>query len=173
MKAIAKVSLVAAGYAGAAIIAAIAVAVQVAVTSGPDRQASAGMHAFGDLLLFIAVFGIVSLLPTGAALIMLRPYRRFWTVLSALGICIATTGLIAAILFAVGRHAPSASPVGVAAGISVLRILIAPVFAAGALACTIIAPHRGPRIALLAATAMEALTTGCGLIVWCIPLLEH
>ena len=58
--------------------ASAAVAVRIANTSGPDAQASAGMYAFGDGLLFIAVFSAVAIFPTGLALCFLRPCRWFW-----------------------------------------------------------------------------------------------
>jgi hypothetical protein len=102
-----KVAAVSGGYVAAVLAGLAAVAIRVASTSGSDAQASSGMYAFGDLLLFVAVFGVSALVPTAAALFFLRPYRRFWTALSALGLTVALTGVAAAILFAVGRHATS------------------------------------------------------------------
>jgi hypothetical protein len=76
MTAFKKVALVAGGYVAAALIAATAVAIGGADTSGPDAQASSGMSAFGDALLFVAVFGICALVPTAAALFFLTARRR-------------------------------------------------------------------------------------------------
>ena len=76
MKAFFKVGVVAIGYSAAILLASAAVAIRVANTSGPDAQASSGMYAFGDALLFVTVFGISALVPTAAALGFLRPYRR-------------------------------------------------------------------------------------------------
>jgi hypothetical protein len=121
MKPFLKVGVVAGGYMAALIVASAAVGIRLASTSGPDAQASSGMYAFGDALLFVAVFGVAALVPTGAALFFLRPYRHFWTVLSAFGLGIAVTGLAAAILFAIGRHA-APSPIATWAGLSVLRV---------------------------------------------------
>jgi len=104
MKQFLKVAVVAGGYIAAFLMASAAVAIRVANTSGPDAQASSGMYAFGDALLFVAVFGVSALVPTGAALFFLRPYRHFWTVLSALGLAVASKGVTAAILFAVMRR---------------------------------------------------------------------
>src|SRR6267142_4664540 len=154
MKPILKVGVVAVGYIVAFLMASAAVAIHVASTSGPDTQASSGMYAFGDALLFVAVFGVSALVPTGAALFFLRPYRHFWTVLSALGLAVAVTGVTAAILFAVGRHA-TPSPLATWAGFSVLRILVAPLLALTFLVCTFLSPYRSPRVTLLAATVME------------------
>jgi hypothetical protein len=164
-----KVAVVAAGYVAAFLIASAVVAVRIATTSGPDAQASSGMYAAGDAMLFVAVFGGCALLPTGAALFFLRPYRRFWIVLSALGLAVAVTGVTAAVLFAVGRHA-TASPLATWAAFSVLRILVAPLLAITFLVCTLFSPYRFPRVALLAATVMEGGVSAYGGAVWFIPL---
>ena len=63
MKTFVKFGMVLAGYVAAVLVANAAVAVRIANTSGPDAQASAGMYAFGDGLLFIAVFGCRGALP--------------------------------------------------------------------------------------------------------------
>jgi hypothetical protein len=51
------------------------------------------MYAFGDSYLFIAVFGVLALVPTGALLYYLRPYRRFWVVLAGFGLVLAIAEL--------------------------------------------------------------------------------
>ena len=172
MKPALKVAVVAGGYVAAFLIASAVVAIRIANTTGPDAQAASGMYAAGDALLFAAVFGGCALVPTGAALFFLRPYRRFWIVLSALGLAVAFTGVTAAILFAVGRHA-TASPLATWAGFSVLRILIAPLLALTFLVCTILSPHRSSRFAFLAATVMEAAVSAYGGFVWFVPLFFH
>jgi len=172
MKPFLKVAVAAGGYVAAFLIASAVVAIRIANTSGPDAQAASGMYAAGDALLFAAVFGVCALVPTGAALFFLRPYRRFWIVLSALGLAVAFTGVTAAILFAVGRHA-IASPLATWAGFSVLRILIAPLLALTFLVCTIFSPYRSPRVTLLAATVMEGAVSAYGGAVWFVPLFFH
>jgi hypothetical protein len=172
IKPLVKVAVVAGGYIAAFAVASGVVAVRIANTSGPDAQASSGMYAAGDAMLFAAVFAGCALVPTGAALFFLRPYRRFWSVLSALGIAVAVTGVTAAILFAVGRHA-TGSPLATWAAFSVLRILVAPLLALTFLVCTIFSPYRFPRIALLAATVMEGIVTAYGGAVWFVPLFFH
>jgi hypothetical protein len=161
--------VVAAGYIAAFLIASAVVAVRIASTSGPDAQASSGMYAFGDAVLFAAVFGACALGPTGVALFFLRPYRRFWTVLSALGVAVAITGVTAVILFAAGRQA-TASPLATLAAFSVLRILVAPLLALTLLACTIFSPYRFPRVALLAAAVTEGAVSAYGGAIWFVPL---
>ena len=71
----AKFGLVLAGYVAAALADCAAVGVQQYSTQHAQARASAGMYAFGDALLFVAVFGGVALFPTGVALCFLRPYR--------------------------------------------------------------------------------------------------
>jgi hypothetical protein len=53
------------GYSGALLAACLALYIRQLNTQGPDAQASAGMYAFGDGLLFGAVFGFGALFPTG------------------------------------------------------------------------------------------------------------
>jgi hypothetical protein len=170
MKSSLKVALVAAGYLMALLLAIAAVILRVAATSGPDAQASSGMYAFGDALLFVAVFGVCALVPTGAALFFLRPYRPFWNVLSALGFAVAVTGLTATILFTVGRSEKDTA-LATWADLSVLRILVAPLLALTFLVCTVFSPPRLPRFAFLTATVMEAAVSAFGAATWFIPLL--
>jgi hypothetical protein len=76
MKPVVKVAIVGCGYLLAFLIAWAAVALNAALTSGSDADASGGMQAFGDLLLFVTVFGVVALLPTGAALFFLLSKKK-------------------------------------------------------------------------------------------------
>jgi hypothetical protein len=172
MRAPAKIGLVAVGYVVAFLIASAAVAVRMAATSGPVEQASSGMYAFGDGLLFLAVFAVASVPATAAALVFLRPYRLFWTVISLLAVIVAATGIAAAILFAVGRAAMS-PPLPTWASLSVLRILVAPVLALTFLVCTVFSPTRFPRLAFLAAALMEVAVSAYWGVVWLLPVLSH
>jgi hypothetical protein len=160
----------AAGYAGAFLAATAVVAVRVANTSGPDAQAAGGMYAFGDSYLFIAVFGLLALAPTGAALYFLRPYRGVWTVLASLSLCVAVTGIAAAALFALGRDAVTPSALAAWANWSVLRILLAPVLAPTSLMVALLTPYRSPRRALLAATVIELAVLVFAGLTWFVPL---
>ncbi len=170
MKAVSKVAAVAAGYVAAFLVASVAVAVRQAATNGPGAQAASGMYAAGDAMLFVAVFGAVALVPTAGALFLLRHYRPFWTVLSGFAVAVAVTGLTAVVLFAVGRHVPPPSALTTWGALSVLRILIAPLFAATFLVCAVFSPYRVPRRAFLAATVMETAVTAYGGFVWFVPL---
>jgi hypothetical protein len=157
-----KVGVVAGGYVAAALVAAAAVAVRLASTRGPDAQASSGMHAFGDVLLFVAVFGVAALVPTGAALLVLRSYRHFWTTLSTFALGVATTGLAAAALLAIARDAAPSSPLAMWAGFAVLRLVVSPLVALTSLVCVALSPSRFPRLAFLAVSVIEAAVTAYG-----------
>ncbi len=172
MKSSLKVTVVAGGYVAAFLAASAAVAIRMATTSGPEAQAAGGMYAFGDSIVFVAVFGLLALLPTGAVLYFLRPYRRFWMVLSLLCLAVALTGLTAAILYVAGRHA-APSPLATWASYSVLRILVAPLLAPTFLVCALITPHRSPRLTFLAATAIETALTACVGAVWFVQVFLH
>ncbi len=161
-----KIIMVLAGYLAALVVAFLAVAVRMATTSGPDAQASSGMYAFGDALLFVAVFGTVGLLPTGLGLVFLRPYRPFWLILSTIGAVIATTAVIALVLFAIGRSATAPSSLSTWADLAVLRILPAPLFAAAFLVAGVISPHRASRWTLLAASGIELIVSAYAWFVW-------
>jgi Kef-type K+ transport system membrane component KefB len=159
MRALAKVGLVGAGYIGAFAIAWAVVAVHIATTQGPDRRDYAAMFDFGDSLLFLGVFGLAAVLPTGAALFFLRPYRWFWRALSVAAMAMAATAAAAFVVMLLGRDAGTRSAASAAA--ASLRILIAPLFALAFAVSTAFAPSRNPRLALLAATATEAIVF-CG-----------
>jgi len=168
MSAIRKIALVGLGYVGAVVIAVAAVAIRLA--SDPAAQASSGMYAFGDALLFIGVFGLSSLVPTAALLLFLRPYRRFWIALSAVVLVVAATAIAATILFAIDRHSAPASMSGWAI-LSVLRILVAPLFALSFFVCAVLSPYRSPRFVLLGASALEAAACAYAGFVWFVPLI--
>jgi hypothetical protein len=165
-----EILVVAGGYVAAGLLASAAVAIRVANTNTADAQAASGMYAFGDSFLFLAVFAVLSLVPTGAGLWFLRPHRRFWIVASTIGLGVAATGLAAAVLFGMGRHAATSSPLGLWAAFSVLRILVAPLLALGFLVCGVLSPFRFARAACLAAAVTEAAVGAYGGFTWFVPL---
>lgn len=164
-----KAALVAGGYALAVVLASAVVAVHSSSLDLSPAEASGGMHAFGDALLFLGVFGVASLPATGAALYFLRAYQGFWAALALLGLAVATTGVLCAVLYLAGRGIASPSPLAVAAAFSVLRILVAPLLALSFLLAAVLSPHRGPKLSLLAATAMEAGVTAFAVLIWFLP----
>ena len=67
----AKCGLVIGGYVAACLTASGVVYVYQLFTQSAAAQSSAGIYAFGDLILFAAIFGILALFPTGLALYFL------------------------------------------------------------------------------------------------------
>ena len=70
-----KFGLLIVGYVAACLIAGGAVYVNQLFTNNATSQATAGMSAFGDLILFIVIFGVLALFPTSFALYFLT--RKF------------------------------------------------------------------------------------------------
>jgi hypothetical protein len=164
-----KVGLVVAGYIVAFLIASAVVGIYVASTSGPDRQGYGGMYAFGDSLLFLAVFGVAAVPPTGAALFFPRSYRSFWLALSVAALVIAATGLAAFIDYVAARTAEADSILHAWSALAVLRILVAPLFALAFFLSVLFAPNRSSRIALLVATVIEAAVFAYVAVIWLHP----
>jgi hypothetical protein len=71
----AKLSLVLGGYIVACLVAYGAVYINDLLMDPAVLQGSGGMSAFGDLILFVGVFGVFALLPTGLGLFFL--VRKF------------------------------------------------------------------------------------------------
>jgi hypothetical protein len=126
------------------------------------------MYAFGDGLLFLAVFGAVAIVPTGAALIFLRPYRPLWIGLSIAALVLAVTAPLGVLVCVAESHGLlSRSCWDLFAAVCVFRVLGSPLFtAAGMLVSAIIAPGRASRAALLAATGMECIAGVYAVVHW-------
>ncbi len=77
-----KTGIVLGSYAVAFATVVVVVSLRLRANAG-NPDARGGMHAFGDALTFIFVFGIASLPPTGLALHYLRPLQKFWRTLAA------------------------------------------------------------------------------------------
>lgn len=160
-----KVGLVVGGYCIAFVFAFVVVAFYAAYVSGPD-MGSSGMYAFGDSLLFLAVFAVAAILPTGAALFFLRSSRIFWIALSLMAPATAATGLAAFVIYFAERGAESSSVLHACSALAVLRILVAPLFGLTFFLCALFAPNRPYRIAPLVAAVIEAMVFVCVGLVW-------
>lgn len=155
MRPVGKAGLVAIGYIAAFAIALLAVRIYVAATSGPDRQDYDAMFAFGDSLLFLAVFGLAAVPATGAALFFLRPRPGFWVTLSVASLAVASTSLAAFLVYIAPQAFDSRSLLHSWSAFAALRILVAPLFAIFFLLSGLFAPNRSARISLIAATTIE------------------
>jgi hypothetical protein len=167
----AKFALVAAGYVVAFLVAFGVVALYVTLTSGPDRQLSGGMYAFGDSLLFLGVFGLASVPASGAALFFLRPYPWVWRTLSVVALLLAATGVAALIVY-LGAQGGEAAAGSVTAtfqawsALAILRILVAPLFALAFGVAAVFAPGRSPRVALGAACLADVIVFAWVTLTW-------
>jgi hypothetical protein len=166
MSPLAKAGIVVGGYVAAFLLAVGVVWIYITMTDGPDREASGGMYAFGDSLLFCAAFGIVSIVPTGLMLIVLRQSRSFWVALSVLALAIAGTS----VAMAVGTVlAPTSTSLWVM--LSFPRIFLSPFLAVAFGLSALVAPERETRWCLLAAAAMETGSSIFGFVHWFVPLI--
>lgn len=161
MKPLAKIGIVVGGYVAAFAIAAAATSLYIATTSYIDRQTYSGMSAFGDSLVFLFALGAAAVPATAAALWFLRPYGRFWSVLSVAALVIAATGLLAALEYFLAQGTDPRSGAHAWSALAVLRLLVAPLFAGAFCLAAVFAPNRRARIALLLATVMDATGFAC------------
>jgi hypothetical protein len=114
------------------------------------------MYAWGDLMLFVTAFSVLALIPTAMGLYFLRPYEKFWTVLSMLALAVAITGPVGACLSALVLNVRLQGLAWeMAGGLGFLRAMGAPLLAMGFLTCAAFAPAKRPRRALLVSTGLE------------------
>jgi hypothetical protein len=161
MRTSSKILLIVGGFLTALAIAWIVVKINISATSGPDRDTSGGMYAFGDSILFLGVFAVAALPATGATLYFLRPHPLFWRLFTAGALTGTATGILVLADFLVPRSPTTGTLLGTWSMVSPLRVLVAPILAAVFLLSALFAPTRFTRIAFLSATAVEAL-----LFVW-------
>lgn len=159
------------GYVAAFLLAAGALQLRLWIGAHfPDAQASSGMAAFGDSVVFVFILGVAALAPTGLALYFLRPVRRFWTVASIGALALAATGVAASALFWTTRSRPAVSSlVSLAAALSLERVIVAPLVTAGFLICAGFAPEARPRRTF----ALAALCEGGAAAPWFLWVAYH
>jgi hypothetical protein len=155
-----KIGIVIAGYILACVAAYAATYIQELATRGTDAQASQGMFAFGQSILFMLVFGGLALIPTVLAFYFLRSSEKFWNWFAVLCLAYSIMGLVVvianALMNANGAYASSSFAV-VLSLLGVLGVFGAPLLILGFLILAIIAPLRRPRLLLLASAAFEIL----------------
>jgi len=158
-----KLGLVLAGYVAALLLTCAFFLVREWLMPKDASQASAGMQAFADVMLFFAMFGFLSLVPTGLALFFLRRAERLWTVFSFACLAFAVTGPAAAVM--IPRDATIIGFVGLP------RALGAPLFCLAFLISAVIAPRHCPRWPMLVAALIEAGVTAY--VCLCLFILGH
>ena len=163
---LAKVRVVVGGYVVALALATLALTVYVSITSSPDRDASSGMYAFADGLLFLFAFAVASLAPTGLALHSLRAFTAPWWVFSSVGLAISITGLLA-----VASIAEPDTASGAWSTLAVQRIFLAPLLAGLFALIGLFSPTRTYRAWFFAFAGLESITGIYGFVHWFLPLL--
>jgi hypothetical protein len=165
-----KLALVLAGYALAFAASILAVAIYDLRFSPADNQAMGGMIAGGEMMLGGAVFGFVSVVPTGLALWFLRGSRRFWSAFAAAGLAFAIAGLAAVLMPLAARGAMATGPVLALVGLlAIVQMLGSPLWIGGFLLFAAIAPARELRRIMLIAAAIETVIAACGLVHFLMP----
>jgi hypothetical protein len=133
-------------------IAFSAVVLREHLTQGPDALASSGMYAFGDLVLGVAVFWVLALLPASLTLYWLRPVARFWSVLALSALLFALTGVAA-----VAANAWASDATNHWLLLAQARVGVMPLTALAAVACACFAPQLRHRWLLVGIGLTEAV----------------
>jgi hypothetical protein len=117
--------------------------------------------------MFVGVFGMVALVPTGLALYFLRSSRRFWTALSLASLALAVTALLAASVLVWESIQPLPhSSWNVLVLLAPLRLLGTPLLAAVFLLSGFIAPTRSSRRVFLGAAVIEGVAATAAFLHW-------
>lgn len=153
MKSLSKISTVIIGYIIAFLVASIVLYIYVAAVDSPERQASSGMTAFGDSILFLAIFTLAAIPATCAALSYLRSYTAFWRVSSIGSLGIAITGIAGLLAYIINFGSTSHFYYG--SMLSPLRLLLAPAFAIAFFLCALFAPTPVFRNRFIGASVIE------------------
>jgi hypothetical protein len=165
MNRIAKITLVLGGYATALLVAIVAFYLRQLATQGPDAQASSGMYAFGDAVLFLGVLGVLSVFPTALALFFLRPYEKVWRFYSVASLAFASTALAAELVNTALRVFGLYQSHWMVLGFFTLqRVFATPIFTLGFFICAFLAPDKRSRRSLLIAAGIEVAVGGYALI---------
>jgi len=170
LSAAAKAGIVAGGYFAAILLALGLTSIYIDTTGGPDRDLYSGMYAFGDALVFLAVFGAAATVPTALALVFLRQSRRFWAVLSIAALVVASTSLAAVAAIVLEQQMPELTSLNAWSPLAVLRIFGAPFLAALFGLSALVAPAPRFRRYLLGAAGRRSVTAVYGFLHWFAPL---
>ena len=160
MRPLAKLGVVLGGYVVAFAIASAVVAAYIAATETPDRQTYAAMYDFGDLLLWLGVFGLASIPATAAGLFFLRPFRLFWIALSTVALALVATSSVAVVARLLHAIVDTQQISRSLLAFASLAIITAPLSAGFFVLSGVLAPDRPTRRALLGAAALQVVFFG-------------
>ena len=158
MKTLTKTGIVFAGYACAFALAVVVTYIKMRATANsPDADASSGMHAFGELLVFVFTFGFAALVPSGFAFYFLREVRAFWKAVAVCAAVLAATNVVAGAVYWAQWLLPHVPMLDSGSAFAVLRMLVAPIVMATILVCAEFAPEPRLRRIMRLAAAVEIL----------------
>jgi hypothetical protein len=149
-----------AGYILAFVGAFVVTYIRELSTRGTEIQASQGMFAFGQSLLFLLVFGGLALIPTVLAFYFLRSSVKFWNGFAVLCLAFSILGLVVVIanaLMNANGGSASSSLAAVLSLLGVLGVFGAPILIVGFLVLAVMAPSRRPRFLLLVSAGLEII----------------
>lgn len=162
MKAATSIAL---GFMTAFCVAAAVVWLRNRLFTLAPADASSGMAAFGDLVLFGGVLILGSAVPAVWLLQSLRGVRGFWPVWTAVAVFLALTGLISGFLYVTpnftgAHHFPAIH------SLAPLRILSAVPLAIGFALSGALAPLQTSRIVLFGCAAAEGIILAAAALKW-------
>jgi len=159
------------GYVGAFLVAELAVYLNN--LHRDPAVSNTGMAAGGDMILFLGVFGVVSVIPTAVLLYSLRRFHTLWLIFATVSLLLACTGPFLVLAMIVASH-PGVDPFWTSlAQAGVLRTFAAPVFALAFLVCAIIASAKPSRWLFVSSAGLEICVCIYGLVHWFLPLWFH
>lgn len=129
----------------------------------PPAEASGGMAAFGDFLLFVGVFSLAAIVPTALLFRMLQSSPAFWIVWSSVAALLTATGLVAGVAY-VTPSLIRAQQFQMIHTIAPLRVLGAVPLAIGFILSAVLAPQRGTKKIFLGCAGVEFVTTVAALL---------
>jgi len=168
----AKLALLGAGYVLAFLVASGVVAVHVALTLGPDRDLYGGMHAFGDLLLFLVVFGAAAIAPTAASVFLLRHSALFWAIATTFALALAATYLASVAAWFLALHFPGSIPEHTIWEAITIPVFVTSPFLFACFLGATLAAAGAYRFLLALAAAMQGVCASYALV-WLISLLLY
>jgi hypothetical protein len=148
----AKVAIVLLGFGLAWAVGLVVCAVCDHYSKVPEVEKAGGMYGFGQLLLFLAVSGVVAVIPLALGLIWLRPIARFWRLLTGVAFLLALSGVVALVANLADGSAQNLWMLA-----AQVRIGLMPLTALALLACGIIAPLPRHRWVLIGAAVCDGV----------------
>ena len=147
---------IAVGFALAAALGIGAVWLHAALFPLPPAEASGGMAAFGDFILFVGVFTVAAIFPTIRLLKLLHGSPLFWSACSVAAVLVTMTGIVAGATYLLPglRNQEELAAVLMFAPLRILGAF--PLSIASALA-GVVAPRKTESKILLGCASLEAL----------------